>query len=613
MQLGHSLHICHFIFRPFFHLKISQKEMKKILLGMIALGGMHIAGAQTKTYDLYVVAEGNFGTPNGDVFHAARIHDTTHTFSGGLFQTANGTQGIDVLQDYGTFGDKAILCSKGANSSPYRLAIVSYPSFDTIKTFQSGGGVQCLGKASNTKAYISMATGNSIQMIDLINNTLTPVTNTNSQISSYASFMEQANGSEYVAIGSKIVKIDTATNTTTTSILPNIGTIVGMQYDKATNFIWLLGKVSGTSALVKIQPDSSDLVSAPIILTGVTTATLLRLALNKLYFISLSTKNVYAYNIANPNIPTPVLYTSTLPGNSYSFAYGKSFDVDPRTGDFALSTAGNYAQPTQYEIVDGTTFQRIDTGSVAGRIANELELHTYFQPVIDTTQLADVFQQCSATLTAPSAVAGYDTVYATTSDSTHYAAQGSYNVTWTYTNGYNVVTKTQHVIIEDSIAPVPDTATLATLNVSCPYTLVPPTAFDNCSGAVTGTTDSLTFTTAGSYTITWSYADANGNVAHQTQQITVSCATAINNVNGAVPSLNIYPNPANGKVTVSFDSYQKGDQLLIANTLGQVLLQQAITSKVNTIALDHLAKGIYYVRFLHNGVVYNKAQKLIVE
>src|ERR1700748_665788 len=112
--------------------------MKKILLGMIAIGGMQLVVAQHKTYDLYVVAEGNFGTPNGDVYHASRINDSTHQYSGGLFQTANGTVGIDVLQDYGTFGNKAVLCGKGGSSSIYKLAIVAYPSFDTIKTFQTG-------------------------------------------------------------------------------------------------------------------------------------------------------------------------------------------------------------------------------------------------------------------------------------------------------------------------------------------------------------------------------------------------------------------------------------------------------------------------------------------
>ena len=577
---------------------------------MIAIGGIHVAIAQQKTYDLYIVAEGNFGTPNGDVYHAARINDTTHTSSGGLFQAANGIGGIDVLQDYGTFGDKAVLCGKGGSSSIYKLSIVSYPSFDTIKTFQSGL-YQCLGKASNTKGYISMATGNSIQMIDLINNTLTPVTNTGNMITSYASYMVQANGFMYVAIGTKIVKIDTLTNATTASLLPNIGSIAGMQYDATNNCIWLLGKVSGVSALVKLEPNNNDVLNPPIILTGITNAAQLRLAVNKLYFLSL--KKVYAYNIANPAIPTPLLYTSTLPGDAYSFAYGKSFDVDPVTGDFAVSTAGNYAQPSQFEIVDGTTFQQIDTGSVAGRIANELELHTYFVPVVDTNQLQNIYAACSVSLDTPTALAGNTTIYATTTDSINYHTQGTYNITWTYTNGYNVTTRTQQVIISDTVAPVPDISSLPDLTVTCHYTLSAPTATDNCAGTIVGSTDSLTFTTGGTHDINWAYADGNGNVTHQTQHITINCTTAVNNVNTWEQSLNIYPNPATGKTTIALNNYTKNDQIVIVNTLGQIVLKQAVIGNSNTVLLNSFQTGVYYIRILHKGVVYNKAQKLMVE
>lgn len=587
--------------------------MKKILLGFTTLACAVNVMAQQKTYDLYVVAEGNFGSPNGDVFKASKIDASTHLFSNGLFQTANNSLGIDVLQDYGTFGNKAILCGKGGSSSPYKLAIVNYPSFDSIKTFTGGSGIQCLGKASNTKAYASMATGNTIQLIDLVTNTLTPVSNPNSLITSYASYMAPANGFEYVAIGSKLVKIDTATNTATTSILPNIGSILGMQYDAANNCIWLLGKVAGTSVIVKLEPGNNDLLNTPITLTGITNAAQLRLGANKLYF--LSGKNVYTYDIANPIIPTPLIYTSSLTGNSYSFAYGKSFDVDAITGDFAVSTAGNYAEPTKYEIVDGTTFQQIDTGSVAGRIGNELELHTYTTPIPETSALPDIYEQCAASLTAPNATANGVTITATTTDSTNYNSQGNYTVTWTYTNGYNTTSQTQQVFIQDTIAPIADSAVLPNLQVTCPYTMIPPTATDNCAGAITATTDSLTFTTGGSYDIQWQYTDGHGNSSTQTQHITISCNTAINDINKNAGTIQLFPNPATNLLHIHFKDRTMAQPyiILIQNTLGQTVLVQQTNQTENAVNISSLRKGMYLVKIQTNGNTSFQTAKVIVE
>lgn len=565
--------------------------MKKLLLGLIALSGVHILAAQNKTFDLYVVAEGNFGTPNGDVYKVSRTDSLTLTTSGALYQTANGTAGIDVLQDYGVFGNKAVLCGKG--SDPVKLAIVSYPSFDSLQTFTNIGGIQCLGKASNTKGYLSMATGSSLQLLDLTSHTLTPVTDPSAMISSYASYMEQANGYMYVAIGSKIVKVDTATNTATATILPAIGSIAGMQYDSLNSCLWLLGKVSGTSVLVKLEPGNNDLLNAPVVLSGVSNAAQLRLAVNKLYF--LSGKNVHRYDIANPVLPTTAQYTSNLSGNSFSFAYGKSFAVDPQTGDFALASATNFASPSVYEIVDGSTFQVIDTGSVNGRIANELILRTYTLPVPDTLPLPDVYAECSTTLTAPTATAGTAVITGITDDPLSYDQQGSYTVTWLFVNGYDTATQIQQVTIQDTTAPVPDAAVLPDLEGNCPYTLTPPNGSDNCAGALAATTDSLVFNSAGTYTVHWLYSDGNGNTFSQNQQLTVTCPTGIAGSEALRFPFDIYPNPAHDAITLRLEA-ANACTISIFNLTGQCILRQTSGSNETRLSLKGQAPGWYILK-----------------
>src|SRR5258708_16970975 len=60
----------------------------------------------------------------------------------------------------------------------------------------------------------------------------------------------------------------------------------------------------------------------------------------------------------------------------------------------------------------------------------------------------------------------------------------------------------------------------------CSTELVP-TANDNCVGVLNGTTtDPLSYNTQGTFTVTWTYDDGNGNPLTQTQTVVVDDTTA---------------------------------------------------------------------------------------
>lgn len=83
---------------------------------------------------------------------------------------------------------------------------------------------------------------------------------------------------------------------------------------------------------------------------------------------------------------------------------------------------------------------------------------------------------------------------------------------------------TATVTVDDENAPVPDP--LPDVVVECEVTLVPPTATDNCAGVVPGTTSDPTYyDTQGTYTVTWTYDDGNGNVVNQAQTVIVNDIT----------------------------------------------------------------------------------------
>ncbi|MFN3758606.1 MAG: T9SS type A sorting domain-containing protein [Algoriphagus aquaeductus] len=146
-----------------------------------------------------------------------------------------------------------------------------------------------------------------------------------------------------------------------------------------------------------------------------------------------------------------------------------------------------------------------------------------------TTNLPDIYSECSVTLTAPTATDDCEgTITGTTTDPTSYSEQGTYTITWTYDDGNgNTSTQTQTVIVDDTTAPVPAVAELPTMSGQCSVTVTAPTANDACEGTITGTTtDPLTYNAQGTYTITWTYDDGNGNTSTQTQTVIVDDTTA---------------------------------------------------------------------------------------
>ena len=75
----------------------------------------------------------------------------------------------------------------------------------------------------------------------------------------------------------------------------------------------------------------------------------------------------------------------------------------------------------------------------------------------------------------------------------------------------------------DTVAPIPDVTNLPEIISECSAQLTRPTAFDECenkafSGTIAG--NKLTYT-LGTYTVIWNYTDDSGNVASQTQKVTV--------------------------------------------------------------------------------------------
>ncbi|MCW5212779.1 VWA domain-containing protein, partial [Desulfobulbus sp. TB] len=109
------------------------------------------------------------------------------------------------------------------------------------------------------------------------------------------------------------------------------------------------------------------------------------------------------------------------------------------------------------------------------------------------------------------------------------------------------------VTVVDNLSPVPNAASLPQITGQCSATIpAAPTATDNCAGTVTGTTtDPLSYSAQGTYTVTWTFDDGNGNTVTQTQQVVVQDTIA--------------PTVITKNITVSLNS--EGNASIIADAI----------------------------------------------
>ncbi len=197
---------------------------------------------------------------------------------------------------------------------------------------------------------------------------------------------------------------------------------------------------------------------------------------------------------------------------------------------------------TTAELLNQTTFTTWDFSNIW--LIDEDQSYPYLKwkvnpesfnfppPVPDVELLADITGQCevnSSDVTIPTASNTLsESIDGTTDVIFPVTTQGESVITWAYQDSKgNITTQTQRVLIDDTIVPVPDLETLADVSSECSVNSVEaPTATDNCSGTLTGTT-SQTFpiTNQGTTTITWTFDDGNGNSSTQTQKVIIDDVT----------------------------------------------------------------------------------------
>ena len=242
--------------------------------------------------------------------------------------------------------------------------------------------------------------------------------------------------------------------------------------------------------------------------------------------ISTQTQNVVIDDVTGPGPDVAVLDDITA-----------ECSVDTLTAPTATDNCSGTITGTTSTVLpitaQGTTVVTWTFEDASGNISTQTQnviINDVTAPVADVANLEDVTAECSVdTLTVPTATDNCSgTITGTTSTVLPITAQGTTVVTWTFEDASgNISTQTQNVVIDDITGPGPDVADLEDVTAECSVdTLTVPTATDNCSGTITGTTSTvLPITAQGTTLVTWTFEDANGNISTQTQNVVIDDVT----------------------------------------------------------------------------------------
>lgn len=117
-----------------------------------------------------------------------------------------------------------------------------------------------------------------------------------------------------------------------------------------------------------------------------------------------------------------------------------------------------------------------------------------------------------------------------------------------------------------------------------------------------------TYSSAGTYSV--ELIVSNGTCSDTvTQTVNTVTAAGIKTING-ISSLSVYPNPANGLLTLSVNSSNpvSGCQLSVSNVLGQTTYSQSVDLESGTnkfsINISNLSEGVYFINLQNGGKVF---------
>ena len=275
-----------------------------------------------------------------------------------------------------------------------------------------------------------------------------------------------------------------------------------------------------------------------------------------------------------------------------------------QSGSINVNVKGNYT--LKFDAVDGS-------GNHANSFRLVIKIDNTIMPVITLNDLSDLTVDVNTTFTDPGI--NYSSAYYATSllvvnvtSSLNMTKLGNYTITYCVvdpSSNQTCITRTIHVV--DRIAPV---ITLIGKNpISIPrfqkYVDQGHSISDNfytediLNSFLSIDESKVKNDVPGMYYVTFNVTDPSGNIAKSVKRtvFVVDMFLGVNTLNTS-EKMRIYPNPSNGKFTVSFENETSLQSIKIYSIIGSLVKDIAVNTNTKNVDVDmsDVNEGIYIVK-----------------
>ncbi|MCC6700553.1 MAG: HYR domain-containing protein, partial [Fluviicola sp.] len=464
---------------------------------------------------------------------------------------ASGNASITAANVDGGSTDNCMITSLAVSPNTFNCTNIGANTVTLTVIDQSGNTSTCTTTVTVQDNIFPVANCQTYTvMLDASGNATITAANVNSGSSdncSIASLAVSPNTFNCTNIGANTVTLtvtdqsgNTSTCTTTVTVLDNIAPSVITQ--PFTVYLDAAGNASITAANVNNGSTDNCSIATLTVLpntfncsnVGTNTVTLTVVDVNGNSSFNTSIVTVID-TIAPDFVSTPS--TINLPSSSGVCGNTVSYTLPTFTDNCSVTmTQTDGTGLTSGSVFPvGTTLQTFTLTDASGLTAT----YTFTITIVDNE--APVISNCPSNIIASASATScgntvswtaptvLDNCSAVTMTSTHNPGDvfvvGLTTITYTAVDAAgNNSTCTFTVTVNDNLPPV--APTLATITGECSASVTAPTATDNCSGIITGTTiDPLNYSAQGTYSITWVFDDGNGNTSTTTQLVVVDDTT----------------------------------------------------------------------------------------
>ncbi len=285
--------------------------------------------SNTEVADVLIVNEGNFGWGNGSV---SLYKPNAKTIANNVYQQANSVNTLgDVIQSAYQFNGSIYAIANNSN----KVEVMNESNFQSIATITGFNSPRYFLPINNSKAYVTDLYSNSIQVVNLTNNTIS----SSISVGCWTEELLLHNDTVYVCdmTNNNLLIINPSNNTLVDSI--KLGVEPNSIIKDNNNKLWIMcggGMSEDNGKLIKFNPQTRT-IEATFVFTNIANSPS-KLTINatgdNLYFAN---TNIYKMNINDTSLPSSAFITS----NTNVF-YG--LGVDPINEEIYVADAIDYVQ-----------------------------------------------------------------------------------------------------------------------------------------------------------------------------------------------------------------------------------------------------------------------------